>query len=280
MKWALAAWTGLVLLFLYAPIAPVIAYSFNDSKLNVAWKGFTLRWYRAVWADHALMEAARNSLVIAAVVTVLSVLLGTAGAWALYRYRFPLLRVITSTVAAPLIIPEVIMGVSLLVFFALASQACNRWLANRGIGDEPLGLGFATVIIGHVTFCFPFVLLAVHARLVGMDPSIEEAALDLGATPFQALRRVIVPYLMPAIVSGALMAFTLSMDELIVTYFTAGPGSQTLPMKIFGMAKSGLSPLLNVVSTLFIVGTAAVVAAGAWTAERAAGASHPHRIHS
>ena len=144
-----------------------------------------------------------------------------------------------------MIIPEVIMGVSLLILFVTLG----------------LELGYATIIISHVTFCFPFVMVAVQARLAGLDPSLEEAALDLGATPALAFRRVLVPYLMPAIVAGALMAFTLSIDELIVTYFTASAGTRTLPLEIFGRIKKGLDPTLNAISTLFIVSTVALVLA-------------------
>jgi spermidine/putrescine transport system permease protein len=139
--------------------------------------------------------------------------------------------------------PEIVMGVSLLVWFAALS----------------VPLGFATVIVAHVTFCFPFVLLAVQARLAGLDPALEEAALDLGATPLRAFWLVIVPTLRPAIVAGGLLAFTLSMDEVIVTYFTASPASATLPLRIFGMAKVGLNPMLNALSALFIAGTIAIV---------------------
>jgi spermidine/putrescine transport system permease protein len=154
-----------------------------------------------------------------------------------------------------MIIPEIIMGISLLIFFKTVD----------------LDLGFATVIIAHVTFCFPFVLIAVQARLAGLDPSLEEAAMDLGATPLKAFFHVMVPYLLPAIVSGALMAFTLSMDEMIVTYFTRGPTSETLPIKVYGMAKVGLNPILNTISTVFILGTALLVLCAEWL--KAAGKS-------
>jgi spermidine/putrescine transport system permease protein len=150
---------------------------------------------------------------------------------------------IRTLVAVPVMMPEIIMGISLLVFFSSVA----------------LPLGFTTVIIAHVTFCFPFVLIAVQARLAGLDPALEEAALDLGSTPLHAFWLVIVPCLRPAIVSGALMAFTLSMDEVVVTYFTASPSSTTLPLRIFGMAKVGLNPMLNALSALFIVATAAIV---------------------
>ncbi len=247
-----------MLTFLYLPIAPLIVFSFNRSKLNLKWEGFTTDAYRRLWHDEPLMHAAGNSLFIAIIVTILSVCLGTMGAQALYRYRFPFAKLVTTSVAIPLIVPEVIIGVSLLIFFSVAKFT----------------FGYTTIIIAHTTFCFPFVLIAVHARLVGMDPALEEAAMSLGATPTKALWLVIIPYLLPAIFSGALMAFTLSMDELIVTYFVAGPDSTTLPLKIFGMAKVGLNPTLNAISTIFIVGTAILVFIAAIVQHRAASTSH------
>lgn len=239
----IGTWTGVVLVFLYLPIAVLVAYSFNASRLNVVWEGFTFSWYRRVWENGPLLEAARNSFVIAVVTTILSVLLGTLGAWLLHRYRFRAAGGIETLAAVPMVMPEILMGISLLVFFATLG----------------LPLGFGSVIIGHVTFSFPFVLVAVQARLRGLDPALEEAALDLGATPAQAFWLVIVPCLRPAIVAGALMAFTLSWDELIVTFFTASAASATLPIRIFGMAKVGLNPMLNALSTIFVVATAALV---------------------
>ncbi len=240
---ALNTWTALVFAFLYLPILVLVAYSFNTSRLNILWEGFTLRWYAELWSHAPLMQAAKNSLIIATITTVFAVLLGTAGAWLLHRYRFRGARAIQTLVGVPVMMPEIIMGVSLLVLFATVAMP----------------LGFTTVVIAHVTFCFPFVLLAVQARLAGLDPALEEAALDLGATPLQAFWLVIVPTLRPAIVAGALMAFTLSLDEVIVTYFTASPGSATLPLRIFGMAKVGLNPMLNALSAIFIVATVAIV---------------------
>lgn len=249
----LGGWSGLVLLYLYLPILLLIVYSFNNSRLSVVWEGFTFQWYRQLYAEFVahlgderrspLIESLGNSVIIASITTVLSVALGTAGAWLLHRYKFPALRSLTTLIFIPMIIPEIIMGISLLIFFKTVEME----------------LGFTTVIISHVTFCFPFVLIAVQARLAGLDPALEEAAMDLGATPLKAFFLVMVPYLLPAIVSGALMSFTLSMDELIVTYFTTGPTSQTLPIKVFGMAKLGLNPMLNTISTVFIVTTAMLV---------------------
>ena len=236
-------WTACVFVFLYAPILVLVVYSFNTSRLNVVWEGFTLKWYELLWANAPLIRALKNSLIIASITTVISVVVGTVGAWLLHRYRYRFAHAIQTLVCVPMIMPEIVMGISLLIFFTTAG----------------LKLGFATVSLAHVTFCFPFVLVAVQARLVGLDPALEEAALDLGATPLEAFWLVIVPCLRPAIVSGALMAFTLSMDEIIVTFFTAGPGSRTLPLQVFGMAKVGLNPMINALSTLFIIATVAFV---------------------
>jgi spermidine/putrescine transport system permease protein len=231
-----AGWTGLVLLFFYVPIAILVLFSFNESRLNIQWTGFTLDWYAKLFSDRVLLRAMRNSLIVASFSTLLSVVLGTAGAWLLYRYRYRMSGLLETLVFLPMIVPEVILGVSLLILFVTID----------------LRLGYTTIVISHVTFCFPFVMAAVQARLSGLDPSLEEAALDLGATPAKAFTKVLVPYLMPAIVSGALMAFTLSLDDLIVTYFTASARTRTLPLEIFGRVKKGLDPSLNAISTLLI----------------------------
>jgi ABC-type spermidine/putrescine transport system, permease component II len=239
----LAAWTTAVFVFLYAPILVLVAYSFNRSKLNIVWEGFTLRWYAELFQHTPLIRALKNSLGIAAAATVLSVVLGTTGAWLLHRYRYRFAGVIHALVCVPMVMPEIVMGISLLVFFAVAG----------------LEAGFLTVILAHTTFCFPFVLVAVQARLQGLDPALEEAAMDLGATPLRAFWSVILPSLRPAVISGALMAFTLSMDELIISVFTAGPDSRTLPIQVYGMARVGLNPVLNALSAVFIVTTVAFV---------------------
>ncbi|MEP6671140.1 MAG: ABC transporter permease [Chthoniobacter sp.] len=257
INWLCGGWTALIFIFLYLPILLLIVYSFNKSDLSVVWTGFTFDWYRSLWHNETLTDALKNSLIIAGVTTVLSVLLGTGGAWLLHRYRFPALKTVTTLIFVPMVIPEIIMGVSLLILFSVIADPLNNWLAH--FTESEFGLGYATVIIAHTTFCFPFVLVAVQARLTGMDPFLEEAALDLGASPLKAFLLVLVPYLLPAIISGALMAFTLSMDEYIVTLFTSGPESQTLPLKVFGMAKKGLDPSLNAISTVFILATSVLV---------------------
>ena len=240
-----ATWTGFVLLFFYLPIAVLVLFSFNQSKLNIVWTGFTLDGYAALWRDTQLVRTLKNSLIVATLTTVLSVALGTAGAWLLHRYRFRAAGSLETLIFVPMIVPEVILGVSLLI-----------WFVTLG-----LELGYTTIVISHVTFCFPFVLAAVQARLAGLDPALEEAARDLGATPAQAFAKVIVPYLAPAVAAGALMAFTLSLDELIVTWFTASAGTRTLPLEIFGRVKKGLDPSLDAISTLFIAFTAGAVVA-------------------
>jgi len=243
MDWFLRGWMALVFLFLYVPIFVLVFFSFNSSRLNIVWERFTFDWYGRLLANGPLLKAAQNSLIIATATTVLAVIIGTVGAWLLHRYHYRFSRFIRTLVAIPMVMPEILMGISLLILFVT-------------IGFK---LGFATVIIGHVTFSFPFVLVAVQARLQGLDPALEEAALDLGATPLQAFWLVIVPCLKPAIFAGALMAFTLSMDELIVTFFIRSASAVTLPIQIFGLARVGLNPMLNALSALFILATVALV---------------------
>ena len=238
-------WTVAVFAFLYLPIALLVVYSFNDSKLNLYWTGVTTKWYGMLFGNEVLLRAFQNSLIVATATTALSVVIGTSAAWLLYRYRFPAQQTLGLLIFIPMVMPEVLMGVSLLVLFV-----------SLGIP-----LGYTTLIIAHTTFCFPFVLVGVQARLQGIDPSLEEAAMDLGATPLKAFWLVIIPYLLPAIVAGALMSFTLSFDEYIVTIFTSGADSQTLPLKVYGMVRVGLNPQLNALSTLFIAATAVLVIA-------------------
>ncbi|HEY5811901.1 MAG TPA: ABC transporter permease subunit [Terrimicrobiaceae bacterium] len=241
---ALGGWTALVFAFLYIPIFFLVIFSFNSSRLNIRWEGFSLTWYAALLENKALLAAFQNSLIVAFATTILATLLGTIGAWMLYRYEFPFPRAIGFLIFIPMVIPEVLMGASLRAEFVHLLR---------------IPLGFVTLIIAHTTFCFPFVLVGVQARLQNLDPFLEEAALDLGATPVQAFRHVIVPYLMPSIVTGALMAFTLSLDEYIVSVFTTGAQSQTLPLKVYGMAKVGLNPQLNALSTIFVIVTITLV---------------------
>jgi len=189
-----------------------------------------------------IINAMFNSLFIAAVATAGATVLGTAAAWLLHRFKYPLSRLLNTLVAVPMIVPEIIMGISLLILFATV--------------DWPTG--YLTVIVAHITFCFPYVMITIQARLAGLDPSLEEAAMDLGATPAVAFRKVIVPYLFPAIVSGALMAFTLSMDDFVVTYFTYSARAETFPIRVYGSIKYP-NPLISTVSTVLVGLTAVLV---------------------
>ena len=226
-------------LFLYVPLVMVVAYSFNDSRLNAQWVGFTLDWYRKLFGDEEMLTAAWNSLVIGLVASAVSTLLGTMAGYAMYRFK---LRVLPVLVVAPIAIPEILMGVSLLIFFV----AIN------------LTLGLVSIALAHIAFCIGFVAIVVRARLAGMDESLIEAARDLGATPFRAFRLVTLPLIMPGVIAGALMAFTLSIDDFVITYFTAGAESMTLPLKIYTMVKISVTPEVNAVSTLLMLVTLAL----------------------
>ena len=243
VRWLGGGWTVLVFAFLYLPIVLLVLFSFNQTKSGFHWEGFTLKWYRELFHNQVLLHAFGNSLLIGLGSTFLATVLGTLGAWMLYRYRFSIHRTLEAFIFVPMIMPEILMGVSLLVLFVILN----------------FHLGYLTVMIAHVTFTFPFVLVGMQARLQGMDPSLEEAAMDLGATPWQAFCRVILPYLMPAIASGALLAFSLSLDDYIVTVFVTGAESQTLPLKVYGMVRVGLNPQLNALSALGIVLTMILV---------------------
>jgi len=238
-------WTVVVLLFLYLPILVLIVYSFNASEKDVKFTGLTTKWYVELFRNDTqkLIEPLKNSLIIATITTAVASVLGTSGAWLLHQYKFRLERALGTLLLVPMIVPEVIMGVSFLIFFK-----------NIGLGD-----GFIRTTIAHITFCFPFVMVAVQARLSGLDPSLMEAAQDLGAPPARAFMKVIVPYLLPAIISGALMSFTLSMDELVVSWFTYDADSRTLPIRVYELARRGPKPELNVISAIFVAGTIVLV---------------------
>ena len=226
--------------FLYAPLAIVVAYSFNDSRLNAEWVGFTFDWYRKLFQNERMLGAAWNSLVIAVVTSAVSTVLGTMAGYALYRFKTRLLPIL---VLAPIAIPEILMGVSLLIFFVMLN----------------LTLGMVSIILSHIAFCIGFVAIVVRSRLAGMDESLTEAARDLGASPWQAFRLVTLPLIMPGVFAGALMAFTLSIDDFVITFFTAGVGSSTLPLQIYTMVKISVTPEVNAVSTLLMLLTLALI---------------------
>jgi spermidine/putrescine transport system permease protein len=227
--------------FLYVPLAIVVLFSFNDSRLSAEWVGFTLDWYRKLAADDAMLAAARNSVLIALTASLIATVLGTMAGIALHRYR---IRGLTFLVLTPVAMPEILLGVSLLVFFI---QVLN------------LTLGLVSVLVAHITFCIGFVAIIVRARLAGMDESIFEAARDLGATPWRSFRLVTLPLIMPAVTAGALMSFTLSIDDFVITFFTAGVGVSTLPLQIFTMIKVAVTPEVNAVSTLLMLVTLTLI---------------------
>ena len=226
--------------FLYVPLAIVVVYSFNDSRLNAEWVGFTLDWYDKLFHDQDMLTAAGNSLVIALTASAVSTVLGTMAGLALYRYQTRLLQVL---VLAPIAIPEILMGVSLLIFFVFLDFT----------------LGLVSVTLAHITFCIGFVAIVVRARLAGMDESLTEAARDCGASPWEAFRYVTLPLIMPGVIAGALMAFTLSIDDFVITFFTAGAGTVTLPLQIYSMIKIAVTPEVNAVSSLLMLLTLALI---------------------
>ncbi len=228
--------------FLYIPLVIVVIFSFNDSKLNAEWVGFTFDWYVKLATNEEMQKAATNSLLIAFVAAALATVLGTMAGIAIHRFRSRTLPVLTIT---PVAMPEILLGVSLLIFFISV------------FGDEALSL--LTVIIAHTTFCIGFVAIIVRARLSGMDESIFEAARDLGATPWQTFRLVTLPLIMPGVVTGALMSFTLSIDDFVITFFTAGAGVPTLPLTIYTMIKVAVTPEVNAVSTLLMLLTLTMI---------------------
>jgi spermidine/putrescine transport system permease protein len=238
----LALWiaAGLGYAFLYIPLAIVVAYSFNDSRLNAEWVGFTLGWYDKLFHNEEMLAAAGNSLMIALVASLVSTLLGTMAGVAMYRYR---MRILPVLVLAPIAIPEILMGVSLLIFFVLLNFT----------------LGLVSVALAHIAFCIGFVAIVVRSRLAGMDESLTEAARDCGASPWQAFRHVTLPLIMPGVIAGALMAFTLSIDDFVITFFTAGAGTVTLPLQIYSMIKIAVTPEVNAVSTLLMVLTLVLI---------------------
>jgi spermidine/putrescine transport system permease protein len=239
----LGAYTALVYLFLYAPIAVLAVFSFNSGRQTAVWEGFTFAWYRRLLADEPLLGAVRNSLLVAGAATLLATLLGTLAAFALARYDFHGRRLTRALLLLPLIVPEVVLGAALLTFF----------------GALALRLSLATVVIAHVVFSVSYVAIVVRARLASFDPVLEEAARDLGADPREAFRRVTLPLALPGILAGALLVFTLSLDDYVITSFVAGAGATTLPLHIYSMLKVGVTPEVNAVSTLLLAVTITLI---------------------
>ena len=264
LEYTRKAWMRLVLLatfvFLYAPIATLIGFSFNDSKRNIVWRGFTTKYYEKALANDGLIEAFTNSLAIAVISTLISTLLGALAGYLLWRFRFPLKALYEGAVTLPIVIPEICMGVAMLVFF-------NRIGWPTGL-PWPLNLGQIT--IAHVSFCFPFVAVVVRARLASFNRELEEAARDLGASEWDIVRDVVVPHMRPGLLAGALLAFTLSLDDFVITFFTSGPDTVTFPVKVYSMVRFSVTPEVNAASTVLIVITIAVTVLALWIQNRQA----------
>lgn len=232
-----------VFLFLYLPIFILVIYSFNANKIVGVWTGFSLEWYRVLLHDAAIGSALRVSLWVATWSTLISTILGTLAALVLERYRFRGKLTFDAVLYLPIIIPDIVMALSTLLFFVILAIPLSR----------------NTVLIAHVAFNISFVAVVVRARLADMDKRLEEAAADLGANEWTTFRRVTLPLLMPGIVAGALLAFTLSLDDFVITFFVAGPGSTTLPVRVYSMIKFGVTPEVNAISTLMLVGSTLLV---------------------
>jgi spermidine/putrescine transport system permease protein len=242
--WQMRAWLFAVFFFLYAPLVALIAFSFNDSKRNIVWRGFTLDYYRKLFNNDSLMIAFGNSLTIAFLATLISLVIGTFAAILLWRYRFPGKVAVEGAFTLPLVVPEICMGVAMLLFFTRVVPWPNNLI-------WPFSLG--SIVIAHATFCFPFVALVVGARLASFNKEQEEAARDLGANDWQAFRDVLLPHIKPALIAGALLAFTLSLDDFVITFFTSGPDTVTFPVKVYSMLRFSVTPEVNAASTMLIL---------------------------
>jgi spermidine/putrescine transport system permease protein len=233
----------LIYAFLYIPILVLVVFSFNENRQSSVWTGFSTKWYGVLFQNDALWEAVRNSLYVAGWTAVIGTVLGTLTAIGLARARVPGKGLIEALLYLPMILPDIVLGVGGLIFFS-------------AIG---LTLGLNTILAAHVGMALSYVVLVLRARLAGMDRALEEAAQDLGATPWQAFRHVTLPLLAPGIVAGALLAFTLSLDDFVLAFFMTGPGSNTLPVHVYSMLKKGLTPEVNALSTVLLVGTGLAV---------------------
>ena len=241
-RWSMRLWVAGVMFFLYAPLVTLVAFSFNDSRRNIVWQGFTFKYYEKALNNASLMEALVNSLTIAALATVASIVLGAMAAIMLWRFRFPFKGAAEGAMALPIVVPEICMGVAMLVFFAKIGFPT----------DLPWPLNLGAITIAHITFCFPFVTMVVRSRLTSFNREEEEAAKDLGASEWQAFRDVLLPHMKPGLVAGGLLAFTLSLDDFVITFFTSGPNTITFPVKVYSMVRFSVTPEVNAASAIVI----------------------------
>lgn len=236
---------SLVYLFLYLPIGVVVLYSFNTSKRNIIFEGFTFGWYGKLFQNDALLEAYGNTLIVGFSSTVIATVIGTLASYGMSKYKFRGKSILELLLYIPVVIPEIVLGISLLAIFNLSK----------------IPMGLVSLIIAHATFCIPFVVFTVNARFAGFDRSVEEAAMDLGAGRLKTFLTVTLPMILPGVISGAFLSFTLSVDDIIISFFTTGPGSNTFPLKVMELTKTGVTPDVYALSTLVLLVTIIVVLA-------------------
>ncbi|MBF8984623.1 ABC transporter permease [Lutibacter sp. B2] len=232
------AYATLVYAFLYLPIFFLILYSFNDSKYSGKWNGFTFKWYKVLFEDKSIISAVYNTFAVAILAACIATIIGTITAISIYKMSPRMKNIFMNVTYLPVMNPDIVIGISLLALFGM--MRCK--------------LGFMTLLLAHVTFNIPYVILSVLPKLYQLNPFLEEAALDLGATPLQAFSKVILPEIMPGVITGFLLAFTLSLDDFMVSFFTTGSGVSTLSIKVYSMTKLGVSPKINALSTILFIG--------------------------
>ena len=238
---------GLVFIFLYLPIIILVIYSFNESKMNILFTNFTIKWYFILFKNNNLLEAFSNTMIIAISSTIISTIIGTISAVGLNKYDFPFKNLINALIYIPIVIPEIVLGISLLSVYTLMK----------------LELGMLTLILSHIAFSIPYVIVSVRSTLSSLTSQYEEAAQDLGASQIRTFFEITLPLIKPGIISGATLAFTLSLDDVVISYFTAGPSSNTLPLKIYSMIKTGITPDVNALSSLMLIVTIIILTSSA-----------------
>lgn len=231
----------LIFLFLYAPIIVLIIYSFNESKSRGHWSGFTLKWYKELFRDREIAAALYNTLIIAIISSIIATIVGTAAAIGIHNMKKIKKNIVMNLTYLPVLNPEIVTGVSLMLLFVFMKDFTN------------IGLGFFTMLLSHITFNIPYVILSVLPKLKQLNKYTYEAALDLGATPFNAIKKVIIPEIMPGIVTGFILAFTLSIDDFVISFFTTGSGVSNLSIYIYSMARRGINPKINALSTIMFM---------------------------
>lgn len=243
---------GLVFLYLYLPMVILVTNSFNKSKYGHKWSGFSWKWYEKLWENDSMMQAFGHSLLIAGLAATAATLIGTLMALAIHRYKFPLKNTASSMLFVLMMSPDIVLAITfLIIFIALGIQ-----------------LGFWSLLIAHITFCLPFVVITVYAQMKNMDPNVLEAAKDLGASESQMFRIIILPILAPAVLAGWLLSFTLSLDDVIISSFVTGPGFEILPIRVFSMVKVGVSPEVNALATILLVMSLTLIAVTTYLIKR------------